>query len=93
MNAYSELVERIINAQERVIGPVAIEQAKRVNGLTIDWSKREVNIQGDSSEVLEALVKQYEHLFGQASVEVCKDAVKGMIDGFPKGQLPPVLAS
>lgn len=93
MNIYTDLAEKIIQAQERVIGPLAIEQAQKVHGLTIDWTKKEVTIQGNSSTVLEQLVKQYEHLFGQTSVEVCKDAVKGMIDDVPKDQVPPVLAA
>jgi hypothetical protein len=93
MDVHSELVKKIISAQERIIGPLAVEQAKKVHGLSLDWSKKNVTIEGDKKKILDELVKQYEHLFGQTSVEVCRDAVKNMLDDIPKDQLPPVLAS
>lgn len=93
MDSISQLTVQIIKAQERVIGPIAVEQAKQVSGLTVDWSTKEVSIQGNSSSVLDSLIKQYEGLFGQTSIEVCKSAVKSMLDTVPKDQLPPVLAT
>ena len=89
----SDVVKKIIKAQEGVIGPLALEQAKKVSGLSIDWQNDKVSITGDPKTVLSSLVKNYEHLFGQASVEVCKDAVKNVLDEVPKDQIPPVLAS
>lgn len=89
----SEIAKRIIKAQERVIGPLAVEQARKVSGLTLDWPNEKVSINLDSKIVLDNLVKNYEHLFGQASVEVCKDAVKNVIDEVPRDQLPPVLTA
>lgn len=92
-NSISSITIQIIRAQEQVIGPVAIQQASKVSGLKVDWSKKEAVIDGDSKKVLSDLISQYEHLFGQASVEVCKDAVKNMIDEVPKDQLPSVLTA
>lgn len=89
----TDLAKKIIIAQERVIGPLALEQAKKVSGLSVDPQSGNVGITGDAKTVLGNLVKNYEHLFGQASVEVCKDAVKNVIDEVPKEQIPPVLAS
>lgn len=89
----SEIAKRIIKAQERVIGPLAVEQARKVSGLTLDWPNEKVSIDLDSKVVLDNLVKNYEHLFGQASVEVCKDAVKNVIDEVPRDQLPTVLTA
>lgn len=88
----SDVARKIIQAQERVIGPLALEQAKKVSGLSVDWTNEKVSITGDPRSVLGNLVKNYEHLFGQASVEVCKDAVRNVIDEMPKDQIPPVLA-
>ena len=63
----------IIREQEGIIGPVALEQARKVPGLKLDWPKHEVVLEGNKKEIVEKLVEQYEYLFGQASVEVCKN--------------------
>lgn len=86
---YEEIVEKIIREQETIIGPLAIDQAKKVSGITVDVSSHNVKLAGDEKNVLEQLVKQYANLFGQASVEVCKDAVKKL--NVPKEQLPSLL--
>lgn len=91
MDIYSELAKKIIKEQENIIGPVALEQASKVTGLTIDTKTRDVTISGDKKAILENLVKQYENLFGLTSVEVCRDAVRGMISQLPADQVPQVL--
>ncbi|MBI2442418.1 MAG: hypothetical protein HYV40_00730 [Candidatus Levybacteria bacterium] len=91
-DVFNQIAEKIIRAQETVIGPIALEQAKKVDGLSVDWSRHEVSVQGNKKSVLDNLIKQYEHLFGRASIEVCKDAVKSLISQLPKDQLPPSLA-
>ena len=63
-----------------------------MHGLKIDWIKHEVVLEGDKKEIVEKLVEQYEYLFGQASVEVCKDAVKDIISQLPQNQMPPILS-
>lgn len=92
MDIFAQLAERIIREQETIIGPIALEQAKKVPGLEIDWQKKEVKIQGDERSVVEHLIEKYKEFFGNASVEVCKDAVKSIINQVPKDQLPPLLA-
>ena len=91
MDIFAKIAEKIIREQEGIIGPVALEQARKVSGLIINWEKHEVKIEGDKKEIVEKLVEQYEYLFGQASVEVCKDAVKGIISKIPQGQRPELL--
>lgn len=91
MDIYAQLADRIIKEQETIIGPIAYEQASKVSGLTVDPKTREVVLQGNKKEILEHLVKQYEHLFGQTSVEVCKEAVKDIISKAAKEQVPQVL--
>lgn len=91
MDIFAEMVEKIIEEQEGIVGPVALEQAEKVDGLTVDWSKHNVAINGNKTDVLEHLVEQYRHLFGQASVEVCKDAVRGIIGKIPKEEVPALL--
>lgn len=91
MDIFAQLADRIIKEQETIIGPIAYEQASKVSGLTVDPTTQEVSLQGNKKEILEHLVKQYEHLFGRTSVEVCKEAVKDIISKAPREQMPPVL--
>lgn len=91
MDIFAQIAEKIIREQEGIIGPVALEQARKVVGLIINWPKHEVILEGDKKEIVEKLVQQYEHLFGQASVEVCKDAVKDLVSAIPQNQMPQFL--
>jgi len=91
MEIFAQLAEKIIREQETIIGPVAFEQAQKVPGLKIDPQLHDIRIEGNKKEVLGKLVKQYELLFGQTSVEVCREAVKGIISQVPKDQVPPML--
>jgi len=91
MDIFAQIAEKIIKEQETIIGPVALEQARKVAGLIINWEKHEVVLEGDKKEIVEKLVEQYEYLFGQASVEVCKDAVKNLLPKIPQDQRPQLL--
>jgi len=91
MDIFAKIAEKIIREQEGIIGPVALEQARKVSGLIINWEKHEVKLEGDKKEIVEKLVEQYEYLFGQASVEVCKDAVKDLLPKIPQDQMPQLL--
>lgn len=91
MDIYSQIVSKIIKGQEDIIGPVAIEQAKKVPGLSVNWKEKEIVISGDKTAVLDKLIEQYQHLFGRASVEVCRDAVKDLISKIPQNEMPGLL--
>lgn len=88
MDVYSQIATKIIEQQETIIGPVALEQAQHVNGLKIDWPKHEVTVSGDEPGVIDKLVAQYKALFGQVSVEVCKEAAGGLLSSLPEGKRP-----
>ena len=92
MDIFAQLAQKIITAQKEVIGPLAIEQARKVNGLNLGNSEKDVVCEGDKKQVINDLIKQYEGIFGLASVEVCRDAVKDLLLELPKDQLPPLLA-
>ena len=91
MDIFAQLAERIIKEQETIIGPIALEQARKVPGLEVDWEKKEVVIKGDEKKAVEQLIEKYRDFFGNASVEVCRDAVKSIISKVPQDQLPPLL--
>ncbi|OGK34930.1 hypothetical protein A3F60_04790 [Candidatus Roizmanbacteria bacterium RIFCSPHIGHO2_12_FULL_39_8] len=91
MDIFAELAEKIIKEQENIIGPLALEQAKKVPGIKVDGSTHTISLIGNKTTVLENLVKQYEALFGQASVELCKDVASKYLKEIPQEQLPQVL--
>ena len=84
-----KLAIQIIKQQEFIVGPVAWSEAKKVDGLVIKGES--ISIKGEGKMVLESLVKQYETLFGRASIEVCREAIKGMISTVDKNEIPDIL--
>lgn len=93
MDIFQKMVDRIIKEQVDIIGPLAVEQAQKVPGLSVNWQKHEVILQGNKTEIVEKLIEKYKSLFGQASVEACKEAVNELIAQVPKDQLPGALRS
>lgn len=91
MDPFAQAALNIIKEQQGIIGPLALEQAAKVKGLKVDWENQEVEITGDKTEVLDQLVGQYKNFFGQTSVEVCKDAVKSILQTLPQAQVPNLL--
>lgn len=90
-NLTNQLADKIIQEQALIIGPIAWEQAEKVTGLRINIQTHTVNIEGDARDVLERLVGQYEKLFGIASREVCRDAVRPLLSQVPADEIPAVL--
>lgn len=88
MDLYAQIAEKIIAKQETIIGLVAVEQAKQVAGLQVDWPKQKVTIRGDKRAVIDTLVRRYKELFGQVAVDVCKEAVAKLTAQLPPGQTP-----
>lgn len=91
MDVYAQIAEKIIKQQESVIGPVAVEQASAVSGLKLDWAQHKVSVTGDGAKVIDGLVEQYKTLFGQISVEVCKEAAGALVDKLPADKHPKTL--
>lgn len=91
MDPFARAASRIIIEQQSIIGPIALEQAKKVVGLQL--AGVEVQITGNKKEVLGNLVKQFAKLFGQASIEVCKEAFQTVADKIPSSEVPEVLKS
>lgn len=90
MNSLDHMASQIIKEQEMVIGPLAWTEAEKVKGLQIvDRLHGGVVLSnGDPKEVIDRLVEQYEHLFGRASREVCREAVAGMLTGLSPSDIP-----
>lgn len=92
-NLTLEITKKIILEQELIIGPLAWEEAAKVAGISVFESEKNVKITNNvnESDVINSLVKQYERLFGRASVEACKDAVKDLLPKLQEDQIPEML--
>ena len=88
MDVYAQIAEKIIEQQENIIGPIAIERAKTVTGLKVNWDKHQVSVTGNEQAVIDKLVEQYKDLFGKISVEVCKEAASKLISQLPADKQP-----
>ena len=85
---FDQIAEKIIEQQEAVIGPIAVDQARKVSELTINWANHKVDISGNPQNAIDALVEQYKELFGQIAVQACKDAAIRYISQLPLEQQP-----
>jgi hypothetical protein len=88
MEAILKIPIRIIKEQEMVIGPLAWDEANKVSGLNIDRSHDSVSFSGDGRDIINRLVAQYERLFGRASHEVCREAVRDIIVAMSPEEIP-----
>jgi hypothetical protein len=95
MPIFEQIASKIIKGQEMVVGPLAWSEAEKVSGLKIlNPENGEVVLEGaDNKEVVDRLVHQYERLFGQASIEVCRASVIGIIADLPPTDIPSTLRS
>jgi nitric oxide reductase large subunit len=88
MDIYGQIAEKIIEKQETIMGPVAVEQAEHVSDLNIDWANHNVIVSGDAAKAIDRLVEQYKNLFGQISVEVSKEAAASLLSELTPEQQP-----
>ena len=87
---YSQLAQAIISRQEILIGPLAWDQAAAVTGLQV-VDKTATVVSSTPKDVIDGLIEQYENIFGQAAVEVSKDAGARIIPHLTPEQLPELL--
>ena len=88
---YATICSQIIKEQGRIIGALTYEQASRVPGLTVDPTTYACVINGDGNKVLEDLVNKYREFFGNAAVEVCREAAARFASRLPTEKMPAVL--
>lgn len=91
MDIFAQIAQSIIEKQESIIGPVAVEQAAHVPNLRVDWQNHQVVVTGNGTAVINNLVRAYQTLFGQISVEVSKEAAARLLGHLPPEQLPEAL--
>ena len=84
---------KIIAVQEAIIGPLAVDQAKKIPELSIEWNNKVVHIEGNGKEAIQSLIQIYKQLFGLNSVEVSKDAVSSLSNLLSAEQVPELLSA
>lgn len=90
MSTLDQIATRIIKEQELIVGPIAWQEAEKVHGIhVVDQKSGAVSIEnGDARTVVDNLIGQYEHLFGRASREVCKEAVARLVADLSPAEVP-----
>ncbi len=90
LSYFPKIVIRIIKEQELVIGPLAWDEATKVEGLrVIDKKSGEIELQnGDQKSIIDMLIARYERLFGRASHEVCREAVRDLVAQMSAEEVP-----
>lgn len=90
MDLYTQIAQKIIEAQEQVIGPVAISQAQDVQWLTVNWEDgHAVTVDRQhATESIDELVAQYEDLFGPIARETSKEVTLRYVAQLPPDQIP-----
>ena len=90
MNKYNVAVLKIIEEQQQIIGPLAMDLARRTAGILV-VSDHEISISGDPKQALEGLVLQYQKICGRASVEASKDALRRSQAALLPDDIPTIL--
>lgn len=85
---FNQIAEKIIEQQEAVIGPIAVEQAKQIRELSINWPQHHVGVSGNAQQAIDELVEKYKELFGQIAVQASRDAVANILPQLPSDQQP-----
>ncbi len=90
IDVFNQISIRIIKEQEAIIGPLAWDEAAKVEGLNIiDRKVPTVSVQGeDPRAVINRLVARYEQLFGRLSREVSREAVIDLTADIPAEDIP-----
>jgi hypothetical protein len=89
MNIFSNIALRIIQEQERIIGPLAWAEASKVPGMHIISQKPgNITIDNEDKTVIDRLVNQYEKLFGRASREACRNAAAPLVADLSPSDIP-----
>ena len=87
MDTFEQITQHIVKEQELIIGPLAREEAARVDGIVVR-DDGTVLMTSDKKTAIDQLVARYERLFGRASVQVCRDAAAALLPSLKTGETP-----
>lgn len=87
---FNLIATRIIQEQERIIGPLAWTEAEKVSGIVIQNDS--AVIAGDGHKIIDQLIARYERLLGSIAVDACRTAATPFLPEIPVGLVPNYLA-
>ena len=88
---YAIICSQIIKEQGLIIGNLTYKQASQVPGLHVDPYSYNCTLDGDGKQVIAVLVEKYREFFGNAAVEVCREAAAHFTSQLPEDELPTAL--
>ncbi len=88
---YNLAINKIVSAQQQVIGPLAVVLAKQALGLSMSDNIDNIHITGDPREVLGSVVTIYKKIFGDASVSLSMEVMSKEHLPFSRDELPSIL--
>jgi len=89
---YGDMCTQIIKEQGAILGmSLAVDQTAAVPGLKVDPLSLQCTISGDGRQVVDDLIHVYSDFFGEAAVEVCRDAAARLLSQLPPAQIPALL--
>jgi len=88
---YATICSQIIKEQGQIIGSLSYEQASQIEGLQVDPQTYNCVLTGEPLVILEQLVDKYRRFFGNAAVEVCREAAMHLKARLPDEQIPELL--
>jgi hypothetical protein len=86
MSGFNAVATAIIAGQQKVMGPVAINLARSVSGITVG-DDGSATVSG-GIDAVDALVKTYSGLTGQLGVRMCHQAAQQALQQHPDVQVP-----
>ncbi|PIR42915.1 hypothetical protein CO058_02730 [candidate division WWE3 bacterium CG_4_9_14_0_2_um_filter_35_11] len=87
LDLYEKAILTITKEQEKIVGKtLSIQMTALVDNLLVKNNR--VEIKGDPKIVLKDLVDQYASLFGKASIEVSKEAIKKLGHELESSDIP-----
>ncbi len=89
MTPFDQIAMKIVQEQELIIGPIAWQEAEKVSGLHVAPAHAGISIDVmEGGQVIDKLVGQYEHLFGRASREACRESVASLLTNLAPADIP-----
>lgn len=87
----NSLIKLIITVHKELVGAYAIREANKVEGLQVSENLETISTTGDVKNIANRLILLYKGLFGDNSIQFCKQARAELLPEISQDQLPELL--